>query len=485
MTPRSISFGTVLLVLTGCRVGPDYVRPAALPVVPAAFKEHPPPDFENAGTEGWKESQPGDAFAKGRWWEIYGDPMLNDLEERVNISNQNIVQAEAQYREAQAQIATARSALFPTVAVGIGVTQSGRGNNAAGTSNGTSAGAPAGVRTSYNLPFNVSWEPDLWGSVRRSVTASKELAEAQEAVVQNAKLLYQAQLAQNYFDMRGIDTQIDLLTRTDESYQEYLTLTRNRYNVGVASDLDVAQAESQLYRVEAQLTDVGVQRAQLEHAIAILVGEPPAQLEMPSQILTTLPPPIPVGVPSELLERRPDVATAERDVAAANEQIGIAVAAYYPSLTLSASAGVQTSNISKWFSWPSRFWSVGPQLSETVFDAGRRRSIVKFSEAAYDATVAQYRQTALNAMQQVEDDLAALRILEQEADQVADTVVASQRALAVSDAQYRAGTTSYLTVITAQGTLLSAQVTQVALQAQRLEASVQLVRALGGGWENR
>jgi NodT family efflux transporter outer membrane factor (OMF) lipoprotein len=351
-------------------------------------------------------------------------------------------------------------------------------------SNGAAASGSSGTRTSFNLPFDVSWEPDIWGDIRRGVRASATTAQALEADLENARLLYRAELAQDYFQLHGLDAQRDILTRTESSYEEYLTLTRNRLNGGIASDLDVAQAESQLYSVQAQLVDLGVQRAQLEHAIAILAGKAPAEVSIANAPLSILPPPVPVGVPSELLQRRPDIAASERTVAAANEQIGIAMAAFYPHLTLSGSAGLASTSLAKWFTWPARFWSVGPQLADTLFDAGRRGGIVAEEQAAYDATVAQYRQTVLSAMQQVEDNLAALRILEGEAAKVQETVDAATRALTISDAQYRAGTVNYLTVITSQATLLNAQAGSVALLTRRITASVLLIEALGGGWDD-
>jgi len=329
---------------------------------------------------------------------------------------------------------------------------------------------------------SVSWEPDLWGSIRRGAAAGAANAQAAAANVGNARLLYQTELAQDYFELHGLDGEADLLTRTQSSYQEYLELTRNRFSAGIASDLDVAQAEAQLHTVEAQLMELGVQRAAFEHAIAILIGKAPAELSIPPVALTDAPPAVPLGVPSELLQRRPDIAGAERQVAAANEQIGIAMAAFYPNLNLTGSAGFASSTLAQWLTWPSRFWSVGPQLAATLFDAGRRRGFVAEQQAAYDATVAAYRQTVLTAMQQVEDNLAALRILSGEADKVEETVQSANRALAISAAQYRAGTASYLTVITSQATLLSANVTAVTLRTRRLTASVQLIGALGGGW---
>jgi NodT family efflux transporter outer membrane factor (OMF) lipoprotein len=464
------------LLAGGCVVGPNYKKPSA-PASPM-FKEQPPVNFKEAEAAGWKQSQPGDAFSKGRWWEVYSDPALNALEEQVSVSNQNVLQAEAQYREAKAAVGVARSALFPTVSVGPSITEQ-RTGGVAGTGNT----APASTtRANFNLPFDVSWEPDLWGSIRRGVTASAATAQSLAAQVGNARLLYQAELAQDYFGLHGLDGEAELLTRTEASYEEYLTLTQNRFSAGIASDLDVAQAESQLYDLQSRLIDLGVQRAAFEHAIAILTGKAPAEVTIPSMPLNTPPPPVPIGVPSELLERRPDIAVAERQVAAANEQIGIAMAAFYPNLTLSASAGFEGSSLAKWFTWPSRFWSVGPQLAETLFDAGRRRGIVAEQQAAYDATVAAYRQTVLTAMQQVEDNLAALRILAQEADKVQQTVQSASRALDVSSAQYKAGTASYLTVITSQATLLNADVTGVGILTRRLTDSVLLIEALGGGW---
>lgn len=477
----------IALASTGCMVGPNYKRPSA-PVAPA-YKEQPPPNFKEAQTEGWKQSQPGDAFLKGRWWEVYNDPALNALEAQVAVSNQNVLQAEAQYREAKAAVGVARSALFPVVSTGPSITVSQSGGGGAGgtgfVSNGSVVGGGTGassIRTSYVIPFSASWGPDLWGNIRRGVTANVDTAQSLAADVENAKLLYQAELAQDYFGLHGIDSEADLLARTEASYSEYLTLTHNRFAQGIASGLDVSQAQTQLYGVQSQLIDLGVQRTAYEHAIAILIGKPPAELTIPAAELKTAPPAVPVGLPSELLERRPDIAGAERQVAAANEQIGIAMAAYYPSLTLGGSGGLASSTIRTLFTWPSRFWSVGPALAETLFDAGRRRSIVAEQRAAYDASVDAYRQTVLTAFQQVEDNLAALHVLANESDKVQDTIHAAQDVLTISDAQYRAGTADYLTVISAQATLLNTQSTSVQLLTRRLTASVALIQALGGGW---
>jgi NodT family efflux transporter outer membrane factor (OMF) lipoprotein len=472
--PQLATVLALVLVSAGCMVGPQYKRP--LPAAPPAFKEQPPVNFKEAEAAGWKQSQPGDAYSKGRWWELYNDAALNALEEQVSVSNQNVQQAEAQYREAKAAVSVSRAALSPTVTTTPAASFGGSG------AAGASTGGPSGSHKSFNLPFNVAWEPDLWGNIRRGVTASAATAQSLAANVANARLLYQAELAQDYFGLHGNDGEAELLTRTEASYEEYLALTRNRVTSGIAADLDVAQAEAQLYAVQSQLMDLGVERAAFEHAIAMLIGKAPADLTIPAVALNVSPPAAPLGVPSELLERRPDIAGAERQVAAANEQIGISMAAFYPNLSLTGSAGLESSSLAKWFTWPSRFWSVGPQLAETLFDAGRRRGVVVEQQAAYDATVAAYRETVLTAMQQVEDNLAALRILAGEADKAKQTVQAATRALEISSAQYRSGTASYLLVITSQATLLGADVTAVTLSTRRLTASVLLIEALGGGW---
>jgi NodT family efflux transporter outer membrane factor (OMF) lipoprotein len=470
------------LALSSCTVGPNYHRPSA--PVPPAFKEQPPAGYKEAQGAGWRPGQPADDRLKGKWWEIYNDPDLNALEEAVTVNNQNVVQAEALYREARAAVRVARSALFPTVTTAPSVTQS-MGGGVGGAGGAGSAAIPGGSswRTFYSFPFDVSYTVDLWGAVRRNVTAFSAQAQVSAATLENLRLLYQTDLAVDYFSLHGLDGDIALLTRTVASYQDYLQLTRTRFAGGVASDLDVAQAEAQLYSAQTELTDFGVARHEFEHAIAVLSGRPPAALEIASRVLTTPPPPVPIAVPSELLERRPDIAINERQMAAANEQIGIAKAAFYPTLSLSSAAGFQSSRFTTWISWPSRFFSVGPVLAETLFDAGRRRAIVAETAAAYDATVAAYRQTVLTAFQQVEDQLSTLRILSTENDTVEESVKSAERALTLSTAQYRAGTTSYLTVITAQATALAAERTQVDLLTRRLTASVQLIQALGGGWD--
>jgi len=456
----------------GCMIGPKYQKPGA--PAPPAFKEQPPDYFKEA--DGWKPAQPNDAMFKGKWWEIYNDPTLNALEEQVAISNQNVLQAEATYRQAKAAVRVARAALYPTLSVGPSITESREGS-------GLTGGIPSGLRSAYTFPADVSWEPDLWGSIRRSITAASAQAQAQAGDLENAKLLYESELAQDYFSLHGLDGDIDLLQRTAKSYEQYLELTRNRFAGGVASDLDVAQAESQLYGAQTTLIDFGVARAQFEHAIAVLTGKPPAELTVRPLVLKTPPPPVPIAVPSVLLERRPDIAANERLMQAANEQIGIAKAAFYPTLTLSGSAGFESTRFTTWISWPARFFSMGPSVAETIFDAGKRRAQVAESQAAYDAAVAAYRQTVLNAFQQVEDYLAAQRVLTEEAVAVEESVKSSERALEVATAQYKAGTTDYLTVITTQATALAAERSQVDLLTRRLTSSVTLVVALGGGWD--
>ena len=459
------------LLLPSCMVGPNYKRPPA--PAPPTYKELPPANSPQASQ--WAPAQPSDALARGKWWEIYNDPELNTLEEQVSISNQNIKMAEAQFREAKFAVKIARSALYPTVSAAPSIV----GSRITGSNNGN-------AYTSYELPVDVSYQADLWGSIRRSIQASAEAAQASDAQLENARLSYQAELAQDYFELRGTDGEKDLLETTEKSYQDYLKLTQDRFNSGVASGSDVAQAQTQLETARAQLIDYGVARAQYEHAIAVLTGKAPAELSISSGAIKITPPPVPVGLPSTLLERRPDIATAERQMAQANEQIGIAKAAYYPTLSLAPNTGVGfgSTSFSKWISWPSRLWSVGPELAETVFDAGKRRATLNQSLAAYDATVANYRQTVLTAFQQVEDNLAALRVLENEAQAENEAVKAAQNSLDISTYQYKAGTVNYLTVITEQAILLQDQVQALDILTRRMSASVLLIEALGGGWNS-
>jgi NodT family efflux transporter outer membrane factor (OMF) lipoprotein len=457
---------TAALFSAACLKVPAYQRPSA--VVPAQYKEPPPP--------GWKEAQPSDGVLRGKWWEIFNDPALNALEEQVNISNQNVQQAEAQFREARAAVRIARSALFPLVSATPSVTGS---QASARLANRFGPTSPLGV---YDLPVNASYTVDLWGSIRRSVNASAYTAQSTAALLQNARLLYQSELAQDYFQLHGIDGDVALLEATVKSYQELLALTRNRYAGGIASDGDVAQAETQLYTAQTQLVDVGVQRAQLEHAIAVLIGKPPTEISVPRAPIQVPPPRIPVGLPSALLERRPDIAETERQAAAANQEIGIAKAAFFPALTLAATAGVQSSSFLNWITLPSRFWTLGPQLAQTLFDAGKRHAQVEQAQASYDAVAANYRQTVLTAFQQVEDNLAALRILADESAVLDLAVSSAERSVTVSTAQYKGGVASYLQVITVQTIALANQRSAIDVQTRRMTASVLLIEALGGGW---
>jgi NodT family efflux transporter outer membrane factor (OMF) lipoprotein len=457
----------LLFFSSACMVGPKYQRPTA--PVPPAYKEPPPADWKEM--QGWKQAQPNEAAKRGKWWEIYNDPELNALEEQVSISNQNVLAAEAQFREAKFAVRIARANLYPTVSATPSIVNS----------RSVLTGLPSS--TTYDLPVDVSYQADIWGSIRHSIRSSAEAAQVSAAQLENARLSYQAELAQDYFELRGTDGEKELLETTVKSYQDYLKLTQDRFNSGVASGSDVAQAQTQLQTARAQLIDYDVARAQYEHAIAVLAGKPPAELSISYRSIKITPPSVPVGLPSTLLERRPDIAASERQMAQANEQIGIAKAAYYPTLTISGSAGVESSQFLRWISWPSRFWSVGPQLAETLYDAGKRRATLNQSIAAYDATVANYRQTVLTAFQQVEDNLAALRVLENEAQAEDDAVKAAQNSLDISTYQYKAGTVNYLTVITEQAILLQDQVQAVSILTRRMSASVLLIEALGGGWD--
>ena len=449
-----VGTAALLLLSTACMVGPKYRLPGA-PASPA-FKEELP--------SGWKNSQPADGAIKGEWWAAYADPGLDGLEVQVSISNQNVLAADAQFRAAKAAIRVARAGLFPTV------TTSPYGTRSRG-------------RQVYSIPVDLVYQVDIWGSIRHSVAANSATAQATAAELGNVRLLYQAELATDYFQIQGLDARRQLLVETLESYTRNVQLTQNRYDGGVASRGDVALAQTQLETARALLVDLEIPRAQYEHALAVLTGRPPSALsigDMPNQ---SPPPAFPIGLPSTLLERRPDIAAAERQVAAANEQVGVATAALYPSLTLSASGGSQTAAILDLLTWPSRFWSVGPQLAQTLFDSGRRRAQVTITQASYDATVANYRQTVLTSFQEVEDNLAELRILGQEADIVDGAVKFAQQSLEISTDQYRGGLTNYLQVITAQTSALQNQLAAVDILTRRKVASVSLIQALGGGWD--
>nr|WP_322066518.1 efflux transporter outer membrane subunit [Burkholderia ubonensis] len=467
------AFATAVL-LAGCAVGPDYHRPDT--PMPAAFKEAP---------AGWKVAQPADGADRGAWWRVYGDPQLDALIDKLNASNQTIAQSAAAYRQARALVAEARAAYFPTV----GLTASGsrsrtpRASLSSGSSTSFGGGSSGSIGNSYSVGLDASWEPDLWGKVSRTVGAQRAGEAAAAADLANARLSQQSTLAQTYFQLRTTDTLQMLLDDTVASYARSLQLTQNRYAQGVAARADVIQAQTQLQSAQAAAIDNGVARAQYEHAIATLIGEPASTFSLPPLPLTAEPPVTPVGVPSALLERRPDIAAAERRAAAANEQIGVAISAFFPTLTLSAQGGVQSSVWSNLFTLPARFWTVGPQLAATLFDAGLRAAQTEAARATYDQDVAAYRLSVLTAFQDVEDNLASQRILAQEIDVQRQAVDSAEHALAIVTNQYKAGTVDYLNVLTAQTTAFSAHQKLATIAGQRMVSSVGLVKALGGGWD--
>jgi NodT family efflux transporter outer membrane factor (OMF) lipoprotein len=468
--------------LTACAVGPKYNRPSVQ--TPPAFKELGTPSVTDATA--WKTAQPNDAALRGKWWEIYDDLQLNQLEEKAAVSNQNIAAAAANFLAARALVRQARSQYFPTVTTNPSLTNA-RPSPAqlAGlqTSGSSSGGVSLQSYTEYALPFDASWEPDLWGRVRNGVRANVFAAQASAADLQNVRLSEQAELAVDYYELRAQDSLKALLDSTVTAYQDSLDLAKSLYRAGLGTDEAVAQAEAQLRATQAQDTNLGILRAQYEHAIAVLVGEPASTFSLPTLTLQGNPPPIPVGIPAGLLERRPDIAAAERGVAQANAQIGIAKAAYFPNILLSAAAGFGNTSFTSWLTWPSRFWSVGPSVAETIFDAGLRRATMDQYRATYDQTVANYRETVLIAFQQIEDNLAALRILSQNVEQQDAAVEAAARSLREASVRYKAGLDPYLNVIVAQTILLNNQETAVDYHMQRMVASVQLIKALGGGWD--
>jgi len=466
--------GSVLL--QGCDVGPKYNRPSAK--VPATFKEVTPDDLQKM--DGWKVAQPQDSSLHGNWWEIFGDSQLNALEEQVNVSNQNVAAAFASFMAARAVVRQARSQYFPTVSVGASIV----GQHQPSSSSTVTSKASGSTFTEYSLPFDASWTPDLWGRVRNTVRANVANAQASEADLENTRLTAHAELAVDYFELRGQDALKQLLDSTVVAYEESLKLTKALYETGIDSDEAVAQAETQLEAARAQDTSIGILRSEYEHAIALLVGQPASSFSIAVEPLKTPPPAIPFGVPSQLLERRPDIAATERLMAQANAQIGVARAAFYPTVTLSASAGFQTTTGSSWFSWPSRFWSVGPAISELIYDGGLRRATMEQYRAQYDQTVANYRGTILTAFQQVEDNLSTLRVLSKEIQEQDTAIQSAQRSLNLATDRYRLGIDPYLNVITAQTTLFSNQQTAVNLRILQIVASVQLIEAVGGGWDS-
>ena len=469
--PRQAAWLEVLLLitlvqLTGCTVGPKYQRPAA--EVPPAYKE----------VGDWKPAQPNDQSLSGNWWEIFQDPQLNALEAQVNVSNQNLKAAEAQYTQARALLRYQRANFFPTVAVAPSATRNRISNHrpASVVSNGI-------TYNDYQIPFELSYQLDVWGRVRRTVESYREQAQASAADLAAVNLSMHAQLALDYFQARMLDAEEQLLNSTVAQYEQALQLIENRFAGGLASDLEVQQATTQLETTRAQAVDVGVARAQYEHAVAVLIGKPPASFRLAPLPLTAPPPAIPVGLPSDLLERRPDIAAAERFMASANAQIGVAKSAYYPLVNLAAAGGFESGAITTLISGPSILWSAGPSALFTIFDVGRRRAASDQAIAAYDQTVANYRQTVLTGFQQVEDNVAALRILEHEAQVQHAAVAAAEKYLTLANTRYTGGVTSYLEVTTAQSAALSDEVTAVNILGRRMVAAVLLVQALGGGWD--
>jgi NodT family efflux transporter outer membrane factor (OMF) lipoprotein len=456
-----------IFIMTGCNVGPKYVKPAA--PAPPGYKEAAPAVYSEAPPGTWQPAQPQDAMLKGKWWEIFNEPELNALEEQLNIDNQNIKQFFENFMAARAQVSQARAGLFPTLTAGPSLSKTGGGNGSTGTN--------------ISLPLEASWAPDLWGRVRNTILQSQNAAQVSAADLENERLTEQAALAEYYFQLRGQDALQDLYNHTLEAYREALKLTRVLVETGIDSPEAVAQAEVTLEGAEVTAIGVATNRAIYEHAIATLIGKPASSFSMPVKNLTTPVPAIPIGVPSQLLERRPDIAKAERTVAEANAVIGIGKAAYYPTLSLTGSGGLQSSSIANLFSLPTLFWSLGASAAQTLFDAGLRKATVAQYTANYNADVAGYRQTVLNAFQQVEDYIATLRVVSQQINRENDAIQAAQRYVDIATVRYQTGLDPYLNVITAQTTLLSDQQTHVTLRVSEMTAAVQLIQALGGGWD--
>jgi len=454
-----------MFLLGGCAVGPKYKTPA----VPA------PPAYKEMGN--WKSAQPSDQNLGGNWWEIFQDAQLNALEQQINVSNQNLKAAVAQYQEARAALRYARADYYPTINAAPSATRQRYSDNRPGSA------ARGATFNDFVLPVDFSYQVNAWGRVSKNVESYREQAQASAADLAVVNLTMHADLAVDYFAARTLDAEEKLLRDTVGQYQQALQLNEERYQGGLASEVEVEQARTILETTQAQLVDVGVTRAQYEHAAAVLVGKPPADFSLPPLPLTTPPPVIPVGVPSELLESRPDIAAAERQVASANAQVGLAKTAYYPLINLVGSGGFESGTITTLLQGPSAFWAVGAAVAQTVFDGGRRHALNDEAKAGYDSTVASYRQTVLTAFQQVEDNLAALRILEQEAGVQATAVQSAQRSLALSNTRYEGGVTSYLEVITAQNAALSDEVTAVNILGRRMASAVLLIQALGGGWD--
>ncbi|MGB6876651.1 MAG: efflux transporter outer membrane subunit [Candidatus Acidiferrales bacterium] len=469
-------------MLTGCTVGPKYHPPAVQ--APTAYKESPT-QFKDSGP--WTIAQPQDAKLRGDWWEIFNDPELNALEKQLNINNQNIKEYFENFMEARALIREARSQYFPTLGTTPAYTRQRSSANLTNSANSNGGGVTTNAgeqSTLYSLPFDVSWVPDLWGKVRNEVREAQYSAQVSAADLENERLTEQSSLAEYFFEIHGQDALIQLYATTVEADKKTLDLTKVLYETGVDDKISVVEAQNTLESAESAATNLGILRAQYEHAMAVLVGKAASEFTIPVRPITTAPPPIPIGMPSQLLERRPDVAAAERTMAAANAEIGIAYAAYYPTLTLSATGGTESSLAKRLLDWPSRFWSIGASVSETIYDGGLRRATVNQYIATYNADLASYRQTVLTAFQQVEDSLAEVRILSQQIEQQRRVVASAQTALHLELGRYQTGIDPYIDVVTLQTTLLADQQTLASLQVEQMTGAVELVEALGGGWNS-
>jgi len=459
-------------LLTGCMVGPKYTKPP-VPAAPA-FSEGPPQSFTESA--GWKQAQPADATLRADWWQLFGVAELNGLEEQIEPSSQTLKAAEARFREARALIQVNRSNLYPTISTSPSITTNRLSTNAP-------TGTVRGDFGEYTLPIDVNYELDAWGRIRHSIAAAREETQASAADLETVRLSLHAELAIDFFELRALDAQKQLLDETLVAYRKALELTQNRYNGGLTSRAEVAQARTQLETTRAADIGVGVSRATYQHAIAVLLGRTPESLTLPPTPLNYAPPVVPVGIPAQLLERRPDIAAAERRAAEANEQIGIAHAAFFPQLLLTATGGFEGNTPVDWLSWPSRLWAVGPTLAQTIFDAGRRRAVSESATASYDETVANYRQSALTAFQEVEDNLATLRVLEEQSHAQRVAVEAAKQSLDLAMARYKGGLVTYLEVISAQSIDLQNESAEVDILRRRMDASVLLIKALGGGWD--
>ena len=466
------------MLLGGCRVGPKYVKPAA--PAPPEFKESSPAAYSHAPSGTWQPAQPQDAALKGKWWEAFNEPELNALEEELNINNQNIALYFQNFMAAREVVSEAKSQFYPTVGGGPNYARS----KTPAAERGSVAASTTGVTANnYAFPLDASWAPDLWGKIRNEVHEAQYAAQVSAADLENIRLSEQAALAEYYFLLRGQDALQDVFTQTVAADQKSLDLTRALYETGMANDEAVAQAEVTLQDAQEIATGIATNRAIYEHAMATLIGKPASSFSMPVKPLTTQVPAIPVGMPSQLLERRPDIAAAERTMAQANALIGVETAAYYPNLALTGSGGVESATLGSLFSVPALFWSVGSSMSETIFDAGLRKATVAQYTATYNADVANYRQTVLTAFQQVEDYVATLRVTSQQIQQEDAAVKSAQRYLDLATSRYETGLDPYLNVVSAQTTLLNDQQIQVTLRTSEMTAAVQLVQALGGGWD--